>query len=178
MSDSLQSHGLQHTRFPCHSLSLIVCSNSYPLSRWCHPTISSSVTLFFSCCESFPASFSRVFSNLASGGQSIGASASASVHSMNIQSWFPLGLTGLISLLSKELSRVFSSTTIRKHQFFTAHPSLWTNSLICTWLLEKPQFWLYRPLLAKMSLSSDDIAFLPRSKHLLTAWLQSPSTVI
>ena len=93
--------------------------NSCPLSWWCHPTISSSVTPFFSCPQSFPASRSFLMSWLfASGGQSIGASASASVLPMNIQGWFPLGLTGLISLLSKEVSRVSSSTTIRKHQFF------------------------------------------------------------
>ena len=108
---TLWPHGLEHTRLPCPSLSPGVCSDSYPLSQWCYLTISSSVALFSFCLQSFPASgsfpMSRVFT---SGGQSIGASASASVLPMNIQGWFPLGLTGLISLLSKGLSRVFSST--------------------------------------------------------------------
>ena len=114
--DSLQPHGLQHARLPCHSVSPGVCSDSCPLSQWCHPTISSSVTPF-SCPHSFPSSGSFPMSwLLASGGQSIGAS--ASVLPVNIQDWFPLGLTGLISLLSKELSRVFSSIIIRRHQFF------------------------------------------------------------
>ena len=100
-------------------------SNSCPLSQWCHPTMSSSVVPF-SCPQSFPASGSFPMSQLfTSGGQSIGASASASVLPMNIQGWFPLGLTGLISLLSKGLSRIFSSTTVRKHQFFSTQPSLW-----------------------------------------------------
>ena len=83
---------------------------------------------------------------------STGASASASVLPVNIQDWFPLGLTGLISLLSKGFAGVFSSTTIRKHQFFRSQPSLWSNSHICTWLLEKPQLWLYGPLSAKSQL--------------------------
>ena len=113
------------------------CSNSSPLSQWCHPTISSSVTPFSSCLQSFPASgsflISRVFE---SGGQSIGAS--ASVLPVNIQDWFPLGLTCLISFQSKGLSRVFSNTTVQKHQFFSTRPSLWSSSHIHTWLLEKP----------------------------------------
>ena len=116
VSNSLQPRGLQHARLPCRSLSPGVCSNSCPLSQWCHPTISSSV-IPFSCPRSFPSSGSFPMSwLLASGDQSIGAS--ASVLPVNIQDWFPLELTGLISLLSKELSRVFSSTVIRKHQFF------------------------------------------------------------
>ena len=95
------------------------CSNLCPLSRWCHPTISSSVVPFSSCLQSFPVSGSFLMSWLfISGGQSIGASASASIFPKNIQDWFPLGLTGLISLQSKGLSRVFSSTTVQKHQFF------------------------------------------------------------
>ena len=107
MSDSLWPHGLHYARLPCPSLSSRVCSNSCPLSRWCHPTISCSVILFSSCPPSFSASGSFPVSCLfASGGQSIGASASASVLPMNIQGWFPLELTGLISLLSKRLSRV------------------------------------------------------------------------
>ena len=137
LSDSLQLHGLQHTRLPCPSLSPRACSNSRPLFWWCHPTILSSVTLFSSCPQSFPASFpmSQLF---ATDGLSIGASASASVLWMNSQGWFPWGLTSLISLLSKGLSRVFFSTTVRKQQFFGTQPSLWSNSHIHTWLLEKP----------------------------------------
>ena len=109
------THGLQHTRLPCASLSHRVCSNSSPLSRWCQPTISSSVTSFFSCPQSFPASGSFPMSQLfTSDGQTIGASAPASVLPMNIQGWFLLGLTGVISVLSKRLSRLISST-VRKH---------------------------------------------------------------
>ena len=138
----------------CPSLSPGVCSNSCPLSQWCHPTISSSVTPFSSCPQSFPASRSFPMSQIfASGGQSIGVSASATVLSISIQRWFPLGLNGLISWQSKGLSRVFSSTTIQKHQFFSTQLSLWSNSHICTWLLEKLQLSLYGPggiiLLAK-----------------------------
>ena len=103
MSDALRPHGLQHARFPCPSLSPRVCSDSRPLSRWCHPTISSSLAPFFSCLQSFPALGSFPMSQFfASGGQSIGASASASVLPMNIQDWFLLGWTGWISLLSKD----------------------------------------------------------------------------
>ena len=131
---------LQHTGLLCLSLSPRICSNSCLLSQWCHLTISSSVVPV-SCSQSFPASGSFPVSWLfASGGQSIGASASASVLPMNIQGRFPLGLTGFISLQSKGLSRVFSSTTIWKHYFFGAQPSVWTNSHIHTWLLEKPSF--------------------------------------
>ena len=138
VSNSLRPCGLQHTRLPCPSQSPRVCSNSYLLSQWYHLAISSSVVPFSFCLQSFPASRSSNESALSSGGQSIGASASASVLSMNIQSWFPLGLTGLMSLHPKGLSRVFSSTTIWKHQFFGAQSSLWSNSHIHTWLLEKP----------------------------------------
>ena len=119
ISDSLRPHGLQHARPPCPSPAPGVYSNSCPLSWWCHPTISSSV--FSSCLQSFPASGSFPMSQLfASGGQSIGVSASASVLPMSIQDWFPLGFTALISLLSKGLSRVFSNNTVQKHQFFGA----------------------------------------------------------
>ena len=125
MSDSLRPYAQKHTSLPCSSLSPRVCSNSYLLSWWCHPTISSSVTLFSSCPQSFPASQSFPRSLLfASCGQSIGASTSALVLPMNIQGWFPLGMTILISLQSKGLSRVFSSTTVWKHQFFSARRSL------------------------------------------------------
>ena len=137
VSNSLWPYGLQHTRIPCPSLSPGVCSNSCPLVQWCHPTISSSVVPFSNCLQSFPASGSFPMSWLfVSGGQSVEASASVSVLSMNIQGLFPLGLTGLI-LLSEGLSRVFSSTTIWKHQFFGAQLSLWSNSHKRTWLLEK-----------------------------------------
>ena len=109
MSDSLQLHGLQHARLPCPSQSFRVCSNSCPSRRWCHSTISSLVTPLSFCPQSFPASGTFPLSQLlASGGQSIGASTSTSVLSMNIQGWLPLGLTGLISLQSKGLPRVFS----------------------------------------------------------------------
>ena len=125
MSNSLQPHGLQHARPPCPSTTPGACSNSCPLNRWCHPAISSSVVPFSSCLQSFPASGSFPRSQFfASGGQRIRASASASVLPMNIQGWFPLGLTGLISLLSKGLSRVFSNTMVWKHQFFGAQPVL------------------------------------------------------
>ena len=144
MSDSLPPHGLQHTRPPCPSPTPGVYSNSCPLSRWCHPTISSSVILFFSCLQSFPASGSFPVSQLfTSDGHSIGVSASASVLPVNIQDWSPLGWTGWISLQSKGLSRVFSNTTVQKHQFFNTQLSLWPNSHIHTWLLEKPKLWLH-----------------------------------
>ena len=135
---TLQPHRLQHTRLPCPSLSPRVCSNSWLLRQWCHPAISSSVIPFSSCPQSCPASRSFPVSQLlASDGQSIEASASASVLPKYIQDWFPLGLIGLI-LLSKGLSRVFSNTTVWKHWFFGTQPSLWSNSHIHTWLLEKP----------------------------------------
>ena len=109
-----------------------------PLSPWCYLTISSSANPFSSCLQSFPASGSFPMSQFfISGGRSTTASASTSVLPMNIQGWFPLGLTGLISLLSKGLSRVFYSTTIQKHKFFSNQPSWWSNSHIHTWLLEK-----------------------------------------
>ena len=128
MSDSLWPYGLQHTRLPCPSLSPGLFANSCPLSRWCHPTVSSSAILFF-CLQSFPASGSFTMSQLfASGSQSIGASASASVLPVNIQDWFPLGVIGFISLESKGLSRVFCGTAVWKHQFFGIQPSLWSLS--------------------------------------------------
>ena len=125
VSDSLPPRGLQHTRLPCLSPTPRAYSNSCPLSQWCHPTISSSVIRFSSHLQSFPASVSFPMSQFfASGGQIIGASASASVLPMNIQYWFPLGLTGLTSLQSKGLSRVFSNTTVQKQQFFCTQLSL------------------------------------------------------
>ena len=124
VSDFLWPHGMQHTRPPFPSPTPGVYSNSCPLSRWCYPTISTSVIPFSSCLQSFPAYGSFPMSQLfASGGQNIGASASASILPMNIQDWFPLGWTGWISLQSKGPSRVFSNTTVQKHQFFSAQLS-------------------------------------------------------
>ena len=121
---TLRPHGLQHARLPCPSPSPGACSNSYPLSRWCHPNTLSSLVPF-SRLQSFPASGSLQISQFfVSGGQSTGASASPSVLPMNIQDWFPLGLTGLIFFQSKGLSRVFSNTTVQKHQFVGAQLSL------------------------------------------------------
>ena len=129
MSGSLLPHGLHHTRLPCPSLSPRVYSNSHPLSQRCHPTISSSVVPFSSCPQSFPASGSFPMSWLfASGGQSIGVSASASVLPVHIQDWFCLQWTGWISLQSKGLSRVFSNSTVQKHQFFGIQLPLQSNS--------------------------------------------------
>ena len=154
VSDSLWPHGLQHTRLPCPSPTPGACSNSCPLSHWCHPTISSSV-ISSSCLQSFPTSGSFLVGQFfSSGGQSIGVSASASVLPMNIQDWFPLGLTGCISLQSKGLSRVFSNTTVQKHQFFGTQLSLQSNSHIHTWPLEKPGLWLDRPLFSSVQFSS------------------------
>ena len=125
MFDSLWPHGLQHTRPSCPSPTPRTCSNSCPSSWWSHPTISSSVIPFSSCLQSFPASWSFPMSQFfTSGGQHIGASASASALPMNIQDWCPLGLTGLMSLQSKGLSRVFSNNRAQKHQLFGAQPSL------------------------------------------------------
>ena len=139
MSNSLRPNGLQHTSPPCPSPTPAVYSDSRPLSRWCHPIISSSAVPFSSRLQSFPASGSFQMSQFfPSGGQRIGASALASVLPVNNQAWFPLGLTGLISLQSKDLSRAFSNITVQKHQFFGNQPSLWFNSYIQTWVLEKP----------------------------------------
>ena len=125
VSDSLWPQDLQHARLPCPSPTPGACSNPCPSSQWCHPTISSSVVPFSFCLQSFPASGSFPVSQFsASGGQSTRVSASASVLPMNAQDWSPLGLTGLISLQSKGLSRVFSNTTVQKHQFFGAQLSL------------------------------------------------------
>ena len=132
MSDSLWSHGPQHTRPPCPSPTPGVYSNSCPLRQWCHPTISSSVIPFSSCLQSFPASGSFQMSQFfTSGGQNIGVSASTSVLPMNTQDWSPLGWTGWISLQSKGLSRVFSNSTVQKHQFFGVQLSLESKLLSC-----------------------------------------------
>ena len=151
MSEPLWTNELQHNRLPCPSLSPGVYS--CPLSLWYHPVISSSVSPFFSCPQSFPTLESFPMSWLfTSSGQSIEASASASALPANIHGWFPLGLIGLISLLSKGVSTVFSSTRVWKHQYVSSHPSLWSGSHIHTWLLEKSWPWLYRPLSAKWCL--------------------------
>ena len=129
VSDSLRPHEPQHTRPPCPSPTPGIYPDSCPVSPWCHPTISYSVVPFSSCPQSFPASGSFQMSQLfAWGGQSIEVSASASVLPMNTQDWSPLGWTGWISLPSKGLSRVFSNTTVQKHQFFSAQPSSQSNS--------------------------------------------------
>ena len=139
VSDSLRSHELQHTRPACLSPTPRVHSNSCPSSQWCHPAISSSVVPFPSCPQSFPASESFPMSQLfVWASRSIGVSALASVHPKNIQGWCPLGWACWISLQSKGLSRVFSNTTVQKHQFFGAQPSSQSNSHIHTWPQEKP----------------------------------------
>ena len=183
--DSWESHGLQHARLPCPSPNPGACSNSCPSRRCCHPAISSSVIAFSSCLQSFPASGSFPMSQLfAQGGQRIRASASTSVIPAIIQGWFPLGLPGLIFLLSKGLSRGLSSTTVQKHQFFGTQPSSWSNSHIHTWLLEKNTVLTIWAFVSKVTsllfnmLFRFVIVFHPRSKHLLISWLQSPSTVI
>ena len=185
VSNSLQPHEPQHPRPPCPSPTPRVHPNPCPLSQWCHPTISSSVIPFSSCPQSFPASGSFLMSQLfASCGQSIGVSASTSVPQMNTQDWSPLGWTGWISLQSKELSRVFSSTTIQKHQFFGAQLSSQSNSHIYTQLLEKTITLTRQTFVGKVMslllnmLSRLVITFLPGRKSLLISWLQSPSAVI
>ena len=179
VSDSLQPQGLQHTRLSCPSSTPRACSNSCLLSRWCHPTISSSVTPFFSCLQSFPESRSfpmRQF--FISCGQSIRVSALALVLLVYIQDWFPLGLTCLISLLSQGLLRVFSNTTVQKHQLFGAQPFN-GSTLISIYDPGKTialTIWAFvgkvMSLLFNM-LSRLVKALLPRSKHLLISWLQS-----
>ena len=152
MSDSLQPHEPQHAGPPYPSPTPRVHPNPCPLSRWCHPTISSSVVPFFSCPQSFPASGSLQMSQLfTSGGQSIGVLASASVLPMNTQDWSPLGWTSCISLQSKGLSRVFSNTTVQKHQFFGTQSSSQSNSHIHTWPQEKPliQAFFHTPTIFK-----------------------------
>ena len=139
VSDYLQPHELQHTRPPCPSPTPGVYSNPCPLSQWCHPFISSSVTSFSSCPQSLPESGSFPMSQIFIwGGQSIGVSTSVSVLPMNTEDWSPSGWTDWISLQSKGLSRVFSNTTVQKHQFFGTQLSSQSNSHIHTWPLEKP----------------------------------------
>ena len=139
VSDSLQPQGLQNTRPPCHSPSPKVCWSSCPLHRWCHPDLSSSDILFSFCHQSYPASGTFSMSQLfASNDQITGASAPASVLPTNIQGWFPLRLTGFISLLSKGFSGVLSSTTVQRHQFFGILPSLQSSCYNCMWPLGWP----------------------------------------
>ena len=139
VSNSLRPHELQHARPPCPSPTPGVCSNSCPSSRWCHPAIWSSVIPFSSCPQSLPASESFPMSQLFVWcGQSTGVSALASFLPKKSQGWSPSEWTGWISLQSKGLSRVFSNTTLQKHQFFSAQPSSQSNSHIHTWPLEKP----------------------------------------
>ena len=146
MSDSLPSPGLQHAK-------LLVFHYLLEFAQIISIGSMMSSNHLILCCHSFPASVSfPVSCFFTSGSQSIGASVSESDLPMNIQNWFPLGLMSLISLLSKGLSRVFSSTSVQKHWFFSAQPSLWSNSHILTWLLEKLQLWLYRPLSIKLYL--------------------------
>ena len=178
MSDSLRPHGQQHGRLPCPSPSPGTYLNSSPLSQWCHPTISSSVISSSSCLQSSSALGSFLMSPLfASGGQSIGASVSALVLSLNIQDWFPLGSTGLISLQSKGISRVFSSTTVQKHQLFhislfmvqLSHPYMTTGKTIALTI------WTFVGKVISLlfnTVSGFVIAFLPVSRHLLISWLQ------
>ena len=181
---TLRPHESQHARPPCPSPTQGVYPNPCPLSRWCHPAVSSSVVPFSSCPQSFPASGSFPMSPLfASGGQSIGVSTSASVLPMNTQGWSPLGWTGWISLQSKGLSRVCSNTTVQKHQFFSAQLS--SVQLSRTYMTTGKTIALTRwtcvgkvmSLLFNM-LSRLVVTFLPRIKHLLISWLQSPSAVI
>ena len=172
MSDSLRPRGLHHARPPRPSPTPRVYSNLCPLSQWCHPTISSSVIPFSSCLQYFPVSglfqMSQFFT---SGGQGIRVSASTSVLPMKTHEWSPLEWTGGISLQSKGLSRVFSSTTVQKHQFFGVHTGK-TIALTRRTFVGKVMFLLFHMLSRLL------ITFLPRSKHLLISWLQSPSAVI
>ena len=181
---TLRLHGLQQARPPCPSPTLGVYSNSCPLSRWCHPTISSSVVPFSSCPQSFPASGSfPVTQFFTSGGQSIGVSASASVLPVNIQNWFPLGWTGWISLQSKELSRVLqhrkSKASILLHsaflivQFLNPHMTTGKTIALTRWTFVGKVMSLLFNMLFRLV-----VTFLPRSKHLFISWLQSPSAVI
>ena len=185
VSDSLRLHEPQHTRPPCPPPTPTLYPNSCPLSRWCHLTISSSIVPFSSCPLSFPASGSFPMNQLfASGGQSIGVSASTSVLPMNTQDWSPLGWTGWISLQAKGLSRVFSNTTVQKHQFFStqlsfivqlSHPYMTTGKTIALtrWTFVDRAMSLLLNILSRLV-----IAFLPRRKRLLISWLHSSSAVI
>ena len=179
MSDFLWPHGLQHTRLPCPSLSPSVCTNSCPLSQWCHPAVSSSLIVFSSCLQSFSASGSFPTSQLfESGDQSIGASASASVLPMNTQDWFPLGLTGFISLQSKGLSRILSAPQLKNinSSVFSLYGPTLTSLRDCG---KNHSFdyvglcWQSNASVFLNMLSRFVIAFIPRSEYVLISWLQS-----
>ena len=183
VSNSLRPHESQHARPPCPSPTSGVHPNLCASSQWCHTAISSSVIPFSFCPHSLPASGSFPMSQLFTwGGQSIGVSASASVFP-NTQDWSPLGWTGWISMQSKGLSRVFSNTTVQKHQFFGAqlssqsnsHPYMTTGKTIALtrWTFVGKVISLLFNMLSRLV-----ITFLPRSKRLLISWLQSPSAVI
>ena len=160
---------LKHARLPCTSLSPGVSSNSYPLSLWCHPTISSSV-IPFSCLQSFPASGSFSVNQLfSSGGQSIGASASESVLPMNIQDWFPLELIGWISLQSKGLSRIFSNPTVQKHQLFSLLSV--SRVKIKIWLRPTPSHTFTWSLLSAQQLISQRIPFVGSCRDQDLLWV-------
>ena len=184
LSNSLQSHGLQHARLPCPSLSPKVSSDSCPLSLWCHPTISSStLSPAFNLSLHQGKELAPMSWLFPSSGQSIGASISASVLPMNTQGWFPLGLTGLISLLSKGFSSLLQhhnskASILQCSAFFMAHishPYMTTRKTITLTI----QTFVNKVVsLFFNALSRFDIAFLPRNKHLLILWLQAPSTVI
>ena len=181
--DSLRPHELQHVRPPCPPPTPGVHPNSCPLSRWCHPTISSSVVPFSSCLQSFPASGSFLTKSVLRIRWPKHWSFSFSVSPCYSQCWFPLWLTGLIYLLSNGLSRIFSSITVWRHQFFGTQPCLWSSSHhIHTWLLEKNISWTRWTFVGKVmsllfhTLSRFVIAFLPRSMYLLISCLQSNRT--
>ena len=189
MSNSLQSHGLQHARLPCPSPTPRACSNSCPSNQWCHPPISSSVIPFSSCLQSFPASGTLPMSRLfALGGQSIGASASASVLLMYIQDWFPLGLTGLISLLSKGLSSLLqyhsSKALILQHSAFfmvqLLHQYMTTGKTVIFDYMDYMDYMVSKVMSLIFNMLSRFVYFFffSRNKHLLISWLQSPSAVI
>ena len=175
--NSLWPNELQHAMPLCPSPTPGIHSNSCPLSRWCHPTISSSVVPFSSCLQSFAASGSFPISQFfASGDQSIGISVSASVLPMNIKDWFPLGWTGWISLLSKGLPRIFSNTTVQKHQFsglsflyspaLTSIPDYWKTIALTRWTFVGKVMSLLFNMLSRLVIN-----FLPRRKSLLISWL-------
>ena len=149
---TLQPYELQHARLPCPSPITGACWNSFPLSHWCHPTISSSVVPFSSCLQSFLASGSFIMSQYFSTSDQVAKELELKLQHQSFQWIFRtdlLRIYWLDSLLSKGLSRVFSNITVQKHQFFGTQLSLWSNVHIHTWLLEKPYLWLYGPLLAK-----------------------------
>ena len=182
MTDSLWFNGPQHARHPCLSPSPGACSNSCPLNQWCHPAISSPVVPFSYCLQSFPESESFLSQLFASGGQSIGASSSASVLPMNIQDWFPLGFTGLSPCCPRD-SQESPPTSQLKSINSSAFDFLYGSTFACIrdyWKNHSLIIWTFAGkvmLLLFNKLSRFITAFLPRSRHLLISWLQSPSAV-